>query len=430
MEFKTPVRPLSNEQFRSLSEKIRKESPGLYRKNILTDPIKANYKKFDNGPDHEEKTQSIFSNVKVDDNIFNSVKNTAVSNNFNVESYLNTISQNEKNKPLDDDQLTVNNTIFGKTGLESKDVENKTDGRIYDNSSVDNDITVNSRIIGNYENPILTKLSERTVNKEVEFQKIITNILFYFILNLLKKSTVFFVSYTTMGQSLTSLVTNFIMNNKNSSFYSEFSKILSNNSNWLLSWLDCAVNCIIVLNVTLSIWNLTKKTDINDLELSSKQMALLGLDNNINNSNYLLHKQNNKPHLVTRNKVSSNKHDVEIELPINQSIDSNFDGGIVNQNTPYLFKSLQTPLKMKVQQNQLPPQSVISDKFATAFNYNHNLDLRKEILSRNNFNRNVSSLFGANKIDDDKNQGNNSSGYTSSNKYAYLMNSPSPRKRF
>ncbi|QLL33525.1 hypothetical protein HG536_0E04360 [Torulaspora globosa] len=370
--FATPSRPITREQFHSLRQKMVKESPRLYKNKILSDPS-------------ENTERRIRSAPVTPRNYVRETRGTLLRNTNLAD--LNSRQLGELNDDL----------VSGKEKPVSGELGNKTAG-------------FNAAEPGNYENPVLNKLASRTVNKEMETQIIVTNLIVLAIWDLFTKFLKIFLDYSHFGKVIALLA------------QEKFSKLklgiwiyrLNREFPWLvkrLSWsnFDTVFHLVVAYNVLGSLWRLFSKVKVSDLNLNSSQRELLGLRSNDEFADsHASISSNKKPHVI---------------LDQNRQIPRAIEDG-TQQNpsvpaTPFLFKSLETPLKAKQREQSRQQQRT-------------QLDLQRQAQSAS-----VSKVnaFGSNF---DKTESRpvpwttsqiSPAGYIPSSKYAYMMSSPSPRKR-
>lgn len=410
--FSTPLHPLSTEQMHSLRERISNESPNLYRNKMLTDPIQSKYRKFD---EYYQQSNNL-NNLKQS----NSMQSNSLFNNINIDKDLMMVHDNKSNI----DKVNSFTTNFNQSQLFEDTLSNTNEllsSTNMANSTNENDFS----LLGNYENPLLSKLSKRTINKELELQKIIINIVFLLLGNLISKFGAFFFKYTSSGKIITGIVVEYydgslltssisasaLTDNSLSKNY--YTSLIFRNVSWFLlnyfNSLKSLIYLILIFNISNSLWNILSRVKTDDLKLSERQMKLLGLNGpsklNDNTGSRLPNvKDIAKPHLVVTNSLNSDTtKNTIVGVNATQSVPA----------TPFLFKSLETPLKMKERQQKLiQPQSEMV-KSVDAFG-----NLRRSVLMNNSTAITSAPAPTPNRC-----------GYIPSNKYAYLMDSPSPRKR-
>ncbi|EDO19029.1 hypothetical protein Kpol_2002p101 [Vanderwaltozyma polyspora DSM 70294] len=400
--FSTPLRPLSNEQIHSLREKISKESPSLYRNKVLTDPIKSyRHELINNGSGNQgtpsSKLRNLFQNVNIDkDYLIHQQENLKQRGNNGVN---HAPSKEKTNNFNSNDLLNEDENLQLSTIMESSNLQKE-------------------QLLGNYENPILSKLSQRTVNKELELQKVIFNVIFLTLGNLSSKFFNFFINHTKFGK----LLLNQLKINDSKKIVGHINPTISNDNKFLYYLKFCVtsqqkyfpfinfenvkflIQSILIVNIIISLWNLTETVKTDDLKLNDKQKQLLGLNSQKKNSK---DKHTSKPHLVYTNQKNLIQQQSQNNINGNSSANKN-SSNKPTPPTPFLFKSLETPLKFK---DRNEPKSVMVNQ-VDAFG-----NPRKNFLSSNVAVKTPASAPPS------------SSGYIPSNRYAYLMDSPSPRKR-
>lgn len=360
----TPSRPISSEQFQSLRQRMVKESPYLYRNKVLSDPGKK------------------FNSLLKDDSAYE-------------REYV----------PLEDERL---NTKLSPNEIALKKNEEMTED------------------LGNFENPVLGKLAERTVNKEYETHTIVVNLVALAIWDLLIKFYKLFIDYTRYGERLVCYLQDELIRNH----LMGWRRYLQMNFPFLLKWInwsnvDTIFHLIVVYNVILSLWRLFSKVRVDDLNLTEAQKELLGLDTLVNpeisRRDFIIQRPSTvtKPHVILDSRANEKNGG-----PAEAVSSSN---GSTIANTPYLFKSLETPLKKKqkeqqqaqlqAQKNQQHQQLNLHRHAQSAFVSKVNAfgSLRNNIVGPNNFGG-VQTPEGR-------------TGYIPSNKYAYMVNSPCPRRK-
>ncbi|CAL9733272.1 hypothetical protein MOSE0_A02058 [Monosporozyma servazzii] len=331
-------------------------------------------------------------------------------------------------------------------------------------------VNTTSRVPGFSENPILTKFIHKSINKEHEFHKLIINIVSLFAITLLikfiKLSYQIYNNYkfgqqsfleklipcddADSLQSFTPNTTEFCHSYSffgwnNWQFYIinivKFVIYIMNN----IDNIKKIINLIITFNIIVSTGKLIsyskrpiRPDDNNDNNniisgkysnqkgLSSKQKDLLGLDDDLSSKKYDGSKEknlynNSKPHQIILNDQlhgDTNNHKMNIK-PL---------------STPYLFKSLQTPLKKDQQAlenaklQQQPFRMAVPSVISHGYNNTNNNTNSNNIFNTNPVLSNNSTSNNNNSNNSTLNNVRNM-GYIPSNKYAYMMNSPSPMKK-
>lgn len=361
--FATPSRSISREQFQSLRQKMVKESPRLYRNKLLSDPSEKSKLKSHSAP------------------------------------------------------ATPRNYLIGSSGPVLREGLNTSDSRSDEvsedkNSMINNVVDATVAEPGNFENPVLKKLASRTVNKEMETQIIVTNLIVLAIWDLFTKFLKVFLDYSHLGRFLISAVQEKFWKLKLGLWIYRMNRELP----WLmkrLSWsnIDTLFHLIVAFNVIGSLWRLFSKIKVNDLDLNRSQKELLGLQSDDEYAgSFATHFPSKKPHVI----VDQNKN-------VSGPRDKGIEASSSTPPTPFLFKSLETPLKAKQrQQNQQQQQQ------------RNQVELQRQTQSAAVSRVNV---FGSNfgKIESKPVPWTTShvgpAGYIPSSKYAYMMSSPSPRKR-
>lgn len=316
--YATPVRPVSREQFRSLRQKMVKESPGLYRNKVLSDP---------------------------------SLRTT-------LQSKSAPLIPNHREEIAEKDEVEETN----------------------DESS-----------LGNFESPVLRQLASRTVNKELETQIIVTNLITLSIWDLVTKFSKIFLDYSPIGRRVLEFVHERFWKWKLGIWVYKFHRERPTLAR-LMTWssLDTLLHIVVAYNVVASLWRLFSRVKVDDLNLTKSQKELLGLDSLQSASAPTI----SKPHVI-----------LDQGKPVAKPDELRESGESVPA-TPYLFKSLETPLKAKQREQR------------------QQIDLQRQGLGTT-----VSKInaFGSNFNKIESTSGLN--GYIPSSKYAYMMSSPSPRKR-
>ncbi|CCH60407.1 hypothetical protein TBLA_0C06110 [Henningerozyma blattae CBS 6284] len=457
--FNTPSKPISKDKFTSIKDTLIKESP-RYLKSISTDPIFQNDTSNLTGNENpfnsnNQDNLGTFNNIKLLDD--NSNNNNTISNNMNIASPIDSLNFYNLSH-------MSNNTSSNYEVLPERNITS-------DSQSQDNNINVvnniqNELTLGSYENPILKKLSHRTINKEFELQKIIASTLILAMLSIIIKFIKLFIHHSKYGIKLyllpsdaTSINLQFNAFNTDINIHFNFRYDINYDKIYFL------IQCILVLNILISLWKLSKNVKYDDLKLSKHQMELLGL-NDRNSKNYKrsqLSKYNDrrksqtKPHMIQLNRnihYSNSNQRQQHELTSVTTKSGNLN------ETPYLFKSLMTPSKLKEFQSnkqttsssafQRQPYSHINNNSnfqRTMFNnlaYNNGTNNNNATIINNNSSNNPmitgSNLFGNsnnnntnfnihNSISTPNTNSNGTSiAYIPSSKYTYMMNTPTPKK--
>lgn len=410
---------ITNEEFRTLRNRLINETPNFYKdKSVIRNP-----NTFNNLTDN-------FANININNAIRNdNTYNTNGSNNITdiansrgdfYDSKADIQSKNKLNPNMSQQESNYLNNYSGEDNT-------KTDTSNQDDSNEQN-IT-----IGDYENPILEKIINRSINKENEFKIIITNITSYIIINLIIKFIRFFFNYTKSGKTLLSFLSQYSINNKstiiktndfknNGNFINFINLIKVKLYDWdliekIFNWENIIffIKLIVTLNILIAIIKLLRRISYNDLNLNLRQRSLLGLNENSLKLNYYNNsKIDRKPHLIlTNDDRFIDKNNLESIVDINKN----------RSATPFLFKSLKTPLsnsKYNVTDN-LKDNSISYNRYANRNMFGLNND-------NTNFNKSINGTV-SNFKNDRVNSSNTNKGYVPSNKYVYMMNSPSPIKK-
>lgn len=405
--YATPSRPISMEQFHSLREKMVKESPKLYKNQMLSDPAKRS--------EMASKSQSVPVTPK-NSSIFGSRQPAPVGLNGN-ENYRGTFNSSSVGKGEDMQILESENDRLDRPG----------------DSMVDPNIIE----LGSFESPILRKLASRTVNKEMETQTIVVNLVILAIWNLFAKFLKIFILHARYGKELAAFFHRTFWGWQTAlsvlKWYHKHPRI----ADWV-NWsnFDLLLHSIVTYNVIISLWRLFSKVKVDDLNLTKSQRELLGLSSNDDKKAAAAAYQTSsstieKPHVILNNQKGS----LSQASSNSQTVPS----------TPFLFKSLETPLKAKAmeqqqqqQQQQINLQRQAQSAFVSKVNAFGSL--------RSNMMMNKNGKHSINNNNTNTNTNKNTftptattsaplptpvgrTGYIPSNKYAYMMNSPSPRKR-
>ncbi|CAI4046059.1 hypothetical protein N7582_003718 [Saccharomyces uvarum] len=263
--------------------------------------------------------------------------------------------------------------------------------------------------LGNFESPVLKELSRRTVNKELETQRIIANAIAFALWNLLVKFIRFFRDNTHMGAQFCNRLSRFhlylltfhAVKQANTVYYSTFS--------WLTAELvDYLCQLVISLNILFSLWKLLSTVKVADLSLTKRQRKLLGVDTPSSDDNELPHRAQQQPHYVPTAKAQTATQD-KTHIPQ------------TSPNHPaYLFKGLETPLKTRqretADQAKSQPHSLLTNNVFGS--------LQRGQATSSTLLRTVN-----NSTSDSPHTPVIRKGYIPSSKYAYMMNSQTPRKK-
>lgn len=337
--FSTPSRPVTQERYASLREKVVRESPYLYKNKVLSNPVK------------QEKQENKSTGVK------------------------------------------LSNAFSPRADYEKKAVE----GDVL--------LTGGDGTLGAFENPILAQYSRRIVNKELETRRIISNLLAVLIWNLILRFLNLFLDHTQRGSQWSEWLAKWVQEKivYRINPYTDLEQ-----SRWIsllsLGNISHVFHLVVFYNVTVSFWRLLVKSQhvkVDDLHLNYRQKQLLGVSDTPQVSHTLP-----KVTLAAASQDTPVKSATGAPVPVKPSTQPVF-----------LFKSLQTPQKSK-ERAAAEHAGIRSEQVnkVNAFG-----DLRTSVL------RNV-SLTPA----QDSNVGLTvpitRTGYIPSSKYAYMRDSPSPRK--
>lgn len=291
----------------------------------------------------------------------------------------------------------------GQLGLDNNDVPGPlpdTDSK--PSSQAQNDTSMFK--LGNFESPVLKELSRRTVNKEMETQRIITNAIAFAFWNLLVKFIKFFRDNTNVGRQFCNrlsrmhlyLLTFHSVKQVNIIYHSTFS--------WLTAELvDYLFHLVISLNILFSLWKLLSTVKVSDLNLTDRQKRLLGVDIQSSDDTVL---QPQQPHYVSTSKTRKMAQN-KTHIPQTNS-----------KNHPaYLFKGLETPLKAR-QRKMAEEQTKLQS---------HSLRMKSVVGTLQRGNGTSNTQLSPNNDNDSPHTPVTRKGYIPSSKYAYMMNSQSPR---
>lgn len=328
--YATPARPVTRDQFYSLRQKMVRESPGLYRSKVLSDPSLA-------------------------------------------------VGLQSRSAPV---------TPAGrKTGELAVDGSRETHAKQSSREEVGD-----GSALGNFESPVLGKLASRTVNKELETQVIVTNLIALAIWDLVTKFSKIFLDYSPVGRRVLQFAQERFWKWKLGIWIYRLHRAHPRLASRLsLASLDTLLHLVVAYNVVASLWRLFARVKVDDLHLTTSQKELLGLDP----MEPVGRATSRKPHVI-----------LDQGKPVPKPEELRESGEAVSA-TPFLFKSLETPLKAKQreQRQQIDLQRQGQDTSVSKVN-----------AFGSNFNKIDSTPVGP-------------SGYIPSSKYAYMMSSPSPRKR-
>ena len=349
--FSTSSRPITRDQLNTIKQRFVKETPGLYQRNILSYP--------------KENKQPAETTRK--DPLFN-LRNLSLNNGLTSENKSSIPSPNEE---IITDQEQTNS---------------------------------NSLQLGNFENPVLNKLLKRSVNKEYEFSKIVTNIIGLSIWNLVINFIDLFIKHSSMGKQMYGSIYKQIWNMKwihiiysNTTMKSVIDNITSRNINYLF-------HIVVSYNLLIATWRLFSNGKIDDLNLTNKQKQLLGIQNDQNKSEK---REMNKPHIIETNRTNNNiNSNIVREAPV----------------TPFLFKSMKSPLRAREEQEN----SNVNNTFGNTHNHHEftktNVfgDIRRTAINNNYNNTYDTPMTNTTAVSTTQ----TNKAYVASPKYTYLMNSP------
>lgn len=280
--------------------------------------------------------------------------------------------------------------------------------------------------LGNFENPVLGKLAKRTVNKEYETQTIVVNLIALAIWDLISKFYTLFIDNTTYGEKIVGYLQGKLLRNHLVTWKRYLQIHYPFFSDWI-NWsnLDTLFHLIVVYNVLVSIWRLFSKVKVDDLELTQSQKELLGLDVNSKRNSIIRPSSTiTKPRVILDPRISKVGTD-----PASSSTAVSEAASV--SGTPYLFKSLETPLKRRQKEQQQQQRQHQQNQREQQQNQQINLHRHAQSAFvskvnafgslRNNFVGTTNSNGSQTPVE--------RTGYIPSNKYAYMINSPCPRKK-
>ncbi|CAI4045763.1 hypothetical protein SKDZ_12G0740 [Saccharomyces kudriavzevii ZP591] len=294
----------------------------------------------------------------------------------------------------------------GQLGLDDNGVSELLPDTHNETSSQTQNITPMFKL-GNFESPVLKELSRRTVNKELETQRIMTSAIAFALWNLLMKFIRFFRDNTHVGTQFCNrlsrihlyLLTFHAVKQVNIIYYSTFS--------WLTAELvDYLFQLAISLNILFSLWKLLSTVNVSDLNLTRKQRRLLGVDIQPLVNDGL---QPQQPHYVSTSRTNK---PVQNQTHIPRTSTKN--------HPAYLFRGLETPLKARQRETAAERANLYSHSALTKNVFGN--------LQRDDGTSNT--LLGAYSNNNDSNSPHTPvtrKGYIPSSKYAYMMNSQTPR---
>ncbi|CUS22230.1 LAQU0S05e00628g1_1 [Lachancea quebecensis] len=347
--FSTPVKPVTQERFASVREKVVRESPYLYKSKILSSPVK----------DAKRVSRSVGGTPLARPAAF------------------------QKPRP---------------SGLDHTPSEAEAKGTVAAGNS--------ESVLGEFENPVLAQYSRRIVNKELETRKIISNLFAVLVWNLALKFLSLYLDHTLHGAGFSKRAAKWIQEtlvyriNPYADFeHSRWARLLT------LANISHIFHLAVFYNVTVSLWRLLVKSQnvkIDDLHLNQRQKQLLGLSDQPQTSN-------NLPRVML---AAGSQETLSNQTSLATSPRKN------PAQPVFLFKSLQTPLKSKERAAAAERAGVMSER---APKINAFGDLRTSVLQK-------SSLTPSHVSSGSLPTAMNRTGYIPSSKYAYMRDSPSPRK--
>ncbi|CAR26468.1 ZYRO0B10406p [Zygosaccharomyces rouxii] len=273
-----------------------------------------------------------------------------------------------------------------------------------------------SNEIGSFENPVLHTLAQRTVNKEWETQRLVVNIIAWAIWDLLSKFCSTLAKHSKIGKEWVSWINRELVQrniNSNNSIVGFFNRFynrypsLWNKLNW--SNLNFMFHLIVIINILFSLRRLLSKVKTDDLPLNENQRQLLGVVDQSDDS--IVHHE-----LVKESELVSSKESntAPPEPP----------------NTPFLFKSLETPMKSRQKQeaDSIISKNVTQSAFVNrvnAFGLSQSALSNRMHPNTKNISNSSTGLFPSGLAATPAGK----TGYIPSSKYTYMMNSPTPRKK-
>lgn len=269
--------------------------------------------------------------------------------------------------------------------------------------------------IGSFENPVLQTLANRTVNKELETQRLVVNIVSLAIWDLLNKISNTLATHSSWGKQFMALLaremTKSGIRKTVTHLYSKYPRLFEE-----INWknLNLTFHIIVIVNVVISLWRLFAKVKTDDLKLTESQKKLLGVEE--------------------KGKDISREDQTAIEEL--RSAEQSTRSPPQPPNTPFLFKSLETPMKTKRRELTEEPQRKTQSAGAKKSNAFGTLEGALPRGSNGSLN---TRLFAPSMTNSAGPLGTAAAqnfstpvrrtGYIPSSKYTYMMNSPSPRKR-
>lgn len=380
--FQTPNRPLSQQQFQSLREKAIKQSPALYKHKVLSDPTsKTDVSK--------SGSSSVFAASAFSGRF--DAKPSASTNTHTASP----VFRGKSNQAYSTQQDTAPVTNSDLLPDEPVGQKQQTDLNFSEDSAYDK--------LTDFENPALAAFTSRMVNKELEMRRLLTNVVLAMIWNLIYKFVSLFFQFTKRGSQLRDELYLFVLKN----VVYKINPHANINSFWfqMLSWqfATSIFHTIVIFNIASCLWNLLIKaqnTDISDLHLTENQKRLLGV--------------------VESTPDYGRSFDPSINIG-NSKVKSLNEAESKSSHKPFIFKSLQTPMKMRelntLQQAEVKKNHVsfsLQPKKVNAFGVDH----------ITNVSNTPTTLFTSTRSQPDTRPG-----YIPSNRYTYMMDSPSAMKK-
>lgn len=422
--FQTPSRPLSQQQFRSLKEKAAKQSPSLYKFKVLSDPTK----KSGLGSSEIAKQSAQKTVPESDSSLF---ERSVFSGRREKSSDGGLIGHLSKDRSRLENNIKQHippkaKVLLSKVSLKSHE-QPRTSLQAESSSSSDllpdeapptgNETTKwdgSEGHLTDFENPALAVFTSRMVNKELEMRRLLTNIVLALIWNLISKFVLLFFQYTKKGAQLRDEIHRLVLKYVVYKIYPQAHV----QSIWfqLLSWqcITSVFHLIVLYNIGVCLWNLLVKAqnlDMSDLNLTEHQKRLLGIiDDHATTAN------STAP--ATGERLSNNK-------PTGKNVHNTFvnDADSKAGHKPFIFKSLQTPTKMREEQyssrNEIGGQNHVSfsvqPKKVNAFGV-QSVD--------------ATSMTPMRSLPSIRSQRQEiRPGYIPSNRYTYMMDSPSSTRK-
>lgn len=369
------MRPISREQFQSMREKVVKLSPELYRTRILSDPTVNKF--------------PLRAPGVVAANVFERVDSDPIEAAKSQVVHVPVLPPTTQDDDLLPEQEVAMATRMA-TGMRAETV-----GSGCDASS--------AKPLGNYENPALAAFTRRVVNKEQEIKRIIANVWTLLIWNLVYKFLGLFLQSSRTGRFIYQSLSHFFYAN----VVFKLNPHARLDSGWFRFWtlenISHLIHMLLLINIALSLYMLLVKAQhitVGDLGLNERQKELLGVSASSDTRNSIIEDVTNPRPLLHR--VSSKGSMSEHILPSDAA-----------QPQPFLFKSLQTPLRSL---KGHPSPTVQSELPYTGGGRESLFPAASSLVSQ----KLATPAQPANRP---------GSGYIPSSKYAYMMDSPSARKR-